>query len=123
MTGTPSIAVGVRRGLRLRCPNCGEGHLFAGYLKVAPHCPVCGQDNSAYPADDAPPYLTLFLVGHLLLPFMFWTDSAWAPPLWVQFSIWLPLVAIVSIALLPFMKGAVVGFAWGAGVTRDSARQ
>ncbi len=123
MAGTSRILDGVRRGVRLRCPHCGEGRLFAGFLKVAPSCQACGADNRIYPSDDAPPYLTLFLVGHLLLPFMFWADRAWAPALWVQFAIWLPLIALVSIATLPFMKGAVIGFAWGAGVTRESARQ
>ncbi|MBR0670396.1 DUF983 domain-containing protein [Neoroseomonas soli] len=123
MTKRSRIAEGVRRGLRLRCPQCGEGHLFSGFLKVRPQCERCGSDNGAYPSDDAPPYLTLFLVGHLLLPPMFWLDKAWAPPLWVQFAIWLPLITVVSIALLPFMKGAVVGFAWATGVTRQSARQ
>ena len=116
------IVLGVRRGLRLRCPQCGEGRLFGGFLKVK-GCEACGSDNTIYPSDDAPPYLTLFLVGHLIVPFMFWFDKAWAPALWVQFAIWLPLVAAVTLLTLPFMKGAVVGFAWANGVTRETARQ
>lgn len=123
MTAKPSIAVGVRRGLGLRCPQCGEGRLFGGFLKVRERCEACGADNTIYPSDDAPPYLTLFLVGHLILPFMFWMDRAWAPELWLQFAIWLPVIAVVTITTLPFMKGAVVGFAWATGVTRDTARQ
>jgi uncharacterized protein (DUF983 family) len=117
------IAVGVRRGLGLRCPQCGEGRLFARFLKVRERCEACGQDNMIYPSDDAPPYLTLFLVGHLILPFMFWLDRAWEPAVWVQLAIWLPLITIVTLATLPYMKGAVVGFAWATGVTRESARQ
>jgi uncharacterized protein (DUF983 family) len=117
------IAVGVRRGLGLRCPQCGEGRLFARFLKVRERCEACGQDNTIYPSDDAPPYLTLFLVGHLILPFMFWLDKAWEPAVWVQLAIWLPLITIVTLATLPYMKGAVVGFAWATGVTRESARQ
>lgn len=123
MAGKSRITEGVGRGLRLRCPHCGEGRLFARFLKVCPRCETCGADNTVYPSDDAPPYLTLLLVGHLILPFMFWLDKAWAPALWVQFAIWLPLIAVVTVATLPFMKGAVVGFAWATGVTRDSARQ
>lgn len=123
MAGTSRLLDGVRRGLRLRCPACGEGHLFGGFLKVRPACEGCGADNRIYPSDDAPPYLTLLLVGHLLLPFMFWMDKAWAPELWVTFAIWLPLVAVASLATLPFMKGVVVGFAWANGVTRETARQ
>ncbi len=121
MTEKSKIAVGVRRGLGLRCPQCGEGRLFARFLKVSGRCEACGTDNTVYPSDDAPPYLTLLLVGHLILPFMFWLDKAWDPALWVQFAIWLPLITIVSLATLPYMKGAVVGFAWATGVTRESA--
>jgi len=123
MTEQSKTVLGLRRGLRLRCPNCGEGRLFAGFLKVSDHCKVCGEDNTAYPADDAPPYLTLFLVGHLILPFMFWMDRAWSPAIWVMFAIWLPFITVLTIALLPFMKGMVVGFAWANGVTREAARQ
>jgi uncharacterized protein (DUF983 family) len=123
MTEKSKIATGLRRGLGLRCPHCGEGRLFSGFLKVTEHCEACGADNTLYPADDAPPYLTLFLVGHLIVPFVFWMDKAWAPAMWVMFAIWLPLIAVVTIATLPYMKGAVVGFAWATGVTRESARQ
>ncbi|MCO6416869.1 DUF983 domain-containing protein [Siccirubricoccus sp. KC 17139] len=115
------VWLGMRRGLALRCPNCGEGRLFAGFLKLRSPCEACGEDNSAYPSDDAPPYLTLVLVGHVILPFMFWSDRVFAPAMWVQFAIWLPLVTLMTVALLPFMKGAVIGFAWANGVTRNPA--
>lgn len=123
MTETSKIGVGVRRGLGLRCPHCGEGRLFGRYLKVSDHCEACGADNTIYPCDDAPPYLTLFMVGHFIIPFMFWMDKAWEPALWVMFAIWLPLITVITMVTLPYMKGIVVGFAWATGVTRDSARQ
>lgn len=122
MAETSRVALGVRRGLRLRCPQCGEGHLFSSFLKVK-GCEVCGTDNTIYPSDDAPPYLTLFLVGHLVVPFMFWMDKAWAPAMWVMLAIWMPLLALIALVTLPYMKGAVVGFAWANGVTRETARQ
>ncbi|MBL6457749.1 DUF983 domain-containing protein [Belnapia sp. T6] len=123
MAETSKLALGLRRGLGLRCPQCGEGRLFGRFLKVSDHCEACGADNTIYPSDDAPPYLTLFLVGHLILPFMFWMDKAWEPAMWVMFALWLPLVGGMTLALLPYMKGVVVGFAWANGVTRETARQ
>lgn len=117
------IALGLRRGLRLRCPACGEGRLFARYLKVSQRCESCGADNAVYPSDDAPPYLTIVLVGHLILPVIFWVDRSWSPALWVQLAIWLPLITLITVAMLPFMKGAVIGIAWANGVTRETARQ
>ena len=59
-----SVGLGMKRGAALRCPNCGEGHLYRKYLKVQV-CEACGNDNTRYPADDAPPYFTILIVGHL----------------------------------------------------------
>ena len=75
MAEESKIVAGVRYGLRRRCPRCGEGHLFGGFLEVK-GCDVCGQDNTIYPADDAPPYLTLLVVGHFFIPFAFWSSPS-----------------------------------------------
>ena len=120
MSGKSMVLTGVSRGLSLRCPNCGKGHLFRSFLKVSDHCELCGTDNTIYPSDDAPPYLTLLVVGHLLVPLIFWMDRALDPALWVQFAIWLPLTTVLTVGALPYMKGVVIGFAWATGVTRAS---
>lgn len=119
----PSVALGVRRGLAMRCPHCGEGRLFRRFLKVSDGCETCGADNTIYPSDDAPAYLTMLAVGHLVVPFIFWTDKVWAPAMWVMLAIWLPLIAAISIATLPFVKGATIGYACATGVTRESVTQ
>jgi uncharacterized protein (DUF983 family) len=117
-----SIWTGVKRGLARRCPNCGEGRLFSGYLTIRSPCEVCGLDNGIYPSDDFPPYLTILIVGHVLVPLFIWTDRAYAPPLWVQSAIWLPATVILCLSVLPFMKGATVGLCWGTNIVRpDSA--
>jgi len=56
------------RGLRSRCPACGEGHLFRAFMKVADHCEKCGEPFRYHRADDFPAYLVIVLVGHLVLP-------------------------------------------------------
>lgn len=117
-TSEKSIWTGIRRGLACRCPVCGQGRLFSGYLKVKPRCEVCGTDNTIYPSDDFPPYLTILVLGHLVVPLLLWVDRAYAPSVWVQAAIWLPLSAILCVVLLPFMKGATVGLCWGAGLVR-----
>ena len=58
---TRPFMTGLLRGLRHRCPNCGEGKLYRGYLKIAPACDACGHDLSAYRADDGPAYFTILL--------------------------------------------------------------
>ena len=121
MAGEKSVWTGLKRGLACRCPNCGEGRLFSGYLKVRSPCEVCGTDNTIYPSDDLPPYLTILVVGHVLVPLFMWSDRAYAPPLWAQFAIWLPAAAAMSLALLPFMKGAAVGLCWATGLVRPES--
>ena len=121
MAGERSILTGVKRGFTLRCPNCGEGRLFRGYLKLRSPCESCGLDLTVYPSDDFPPYLTILVAGHVLLPLFLWSDHTWEPPLWVQAAIWLPLTALACVVLLPFMKGATVGLCWANNLLRQSS--
>lgn len=123
MSGTSekSIWTGLRRGLACRCPVCGQGHLFSAYLKIKPRCEDCGADNTIYPSDDFPPYLTILVLGHLLVPALLWVDHAYSPSVWLQAAIWLPLSAILCMVLLPYMKGATVGLCWAVGLVRHEA--
>jgi uncharacterized protein (DUF983 family) len=114
MHGNP-ILVGIGRGLRGRCPACGEGRLFSGFLQIAPRCPVCGNDNASYPADDFPRYLTILVVGHVVLPLFVWSDRVLAPAVWIECAVWLPISALLCLVLLRPLKGAVVGMCWATG--------
>ncbi|MCK8783241.1 DUF983 domain-containing protein [Roseomonas sp. NAR14] len=98
------------RGATNHCPACGVGRVFDGYLKVVPECAECGAPLGALRADDAPPYFTIFLVGHLLVPIVFWVETRWHPPMWLHMALWLPLFAIACTLILRPVKGAVVGW-------------
>ena len=100
------------RGFRKRCPSCGEGSVFSGFLKVTDHCPVCGEDLSHQRADDAPPYFTIIIVGHIIIPLMWAGERFLVPPIGLQIVFWLPLIAGLSLWLLPRVKGAIVGLQW-----------
>ena len=106
------VLKGLQRGFRRRCPNCGEGRLFAGYLKINPTCPSCGHANGRYRADDAPPYFTMLLVGHLVVAPMLAFPFIWEWPAAVVLGLTLPIVAGLTLGLLPLVKGAVVGLHW-----------
>jgi uncharacterized protein (DUF983 family) len=106
----PPLGVALRRGVANRCPFCGVGKVFAGFLKVVPECSHCRAPLGLLRADDAPPYFTIFLVGHLLVPPVFWVEKAWQPPMWLHMVVWLPLLAIACTLLLRPIKGAVVGW-------------
>ena len=100
------------RGLRKRCPQCGRGALFSGYVKTRDACPSCGLDLTGHRTDDAPPYVTVMIVGHLVIPVALAVRQVFEPPLWLQFAIWLPAIMIVTFWMLPLVKGAFVGLQW-----------
>ena len=113
-TSTPNpVLLGLRRGLRRRCPNCAGGHLFKGYVKVLSPCSACGHDNAQYRADDAGPYFTILLVGHLCIGPMLIFPFIWKSPIWLVLGTTLPAVMILTLLLLPVVKGAVIGAQWG----------
>ncbi len=100
------------RGFRRRCPNCGEGMLFSGYLKVAGSCPVCSQELHHHRADDGPAYLTILVVGHLMAPLLHVAFTQFRPdPLVLATTFTVGCVAL-SLYLLPRLKGLVVGIQW-----------
>lgn len=98
------------RGARRQCPSCGDGRLFDGYLKVRPVCASCGHENGRYRADDAPPYFTILLVGHLVVAPMLAFPFIWKAPALLVMALTVPVLVIVTLALLPRVKGAVIGF-------------
>jgi len=105
------ILLGMKRGAVMRCPNCGEGHLYRKYLKVQA-CEACGNDNTRYPADDAPPYFTILIVGHLFVAPILFFPWVWQGNVWLVLGTVLPALLLISLVLLPMVKGAVIGLHW-----------
>ena len=104
----PAIA----RGFQRKCPHCGAGPLLKGYLKLRTQCSVCGEDLSFARADDAPAYLTILIVGHLMAPFLHWGFVHFRPEPIVLAAVFCTLCVALSLYLLPRIKGMVVAFQW-----------
>jgi len=117
----PPWPVALLRGARGVCPACGVGRLFAGYLRVTPECPHCRAPLGLVRADDAPPYFTILLVGHIVVPLVFLAERNWDPPIWLEASIVLPLVTALSMLLLRPIKGATVGAMLSLGLLKSDA--
>jgi uncharacterized protein (DUF983 family) len=117
----PDMKTSMLRGLRGACPACGQGRLFAGFLSVARECPHCRAPLGEVRADDAPPYFTIFAVGHVVVPGMLWLEKAHAPELWVHAAIWLPLTLGMTMALIRPVKGATIGLMLKLGFGRGGA--
>ena len=112
------------RGFLCRCPHCGEGALFRAYLKPVDNCAVCGEDMSHQRADDAPPYFTMVIVGHIVVPLMLAVAFATEWSNLTHMVIWLPLTAALTLGLLQPVKGATIALQWAFymhGFDKDSA--
>jgi uncharacterized protein (DUF983 family) len=109
------VLTGLKRGARGRCPNCGHGKLFRSYLQIRSTCEVCAHDNAQYPADDAPPYFTILIVGHLVVAPLLVFRFIWTWPPGLVLAILLPMLTALILIFLPIVKGAVVGVLWALG--------
>ena len=100
------------RGFQRKCPNCGEGHLFNGYLKVVDECPVCREELFHHRADDGPAYLTILVVGHIMAPLIHIAFTRFRPEPLVLATVFTVGVVALSLFLLPRLKGVVVAIQW-----------
>lgn len=105
----PSLGRAVWRGASGRCPACGGGRLFAGWLRPVAACARCGAPLGALRADDAPPYVVIFVTGHLLVGAMLLLERLTAISARQEALIFMPLTAGAALALLRPVKGAVMG--------------
>jgi uncharacterized protein (DUF983 family) len=109
----------MRRGLHMRCPSCGEGALFRAYLKPTAACDRCGEPFGHIRTDDIAPWLTILVVGHIVVPLVLWSEQVMSPPLWLSMTVW-PLVTAIGMALfLPRAKGMALGLMWSKRLTGD----
>lgn len=106
------VRTALARGARCLCPACGGRGLYSAYIKVSPYCTSCGEALYHHRADDAPPYAVIFVVGHIVVPLMVLVEELLRPDLWVHLSLWLPLTLVLSLALLPPLKGMLVNLQW-----------
>lgn len=102
----------VKRGMLCRCPNCGDGKLFRAFLKPVDNCPVCNEEMVHHRADDFPAYLAIFIVGHIVVAGFMATDTWLVLESWQHLMIWIPVTVILTLAMLPSIKGAVIGLQW-----------
>lgn len=110
----------IGRGLLGKCPRCGEAPLFARYLRQVDECPCCGERWSEIRADDAPPWLTILIVGHILAPFMIAVVRDELLPPWLATTGCVAIALALCLLILPRAKGLFIAliWAWRAGAAR-----
>ncbi|MAP94870.1 MAG: hypothetical protein CMK07_07965 [Ponticaulis sp.] len=100
------------RGLQRKCPACGEGKLFQGYLKLVPECAECGQAFSHERAADGPAWLTVLMLGPIFAPIIFITAMTAKAPIWVIFPLLGLFMLSTALSVLAFVKGGWIGALW-----------
>jgi uncharacterized protein (DUF983 family) len=110
MTSTPidTLAGAIRAGLSCRCPSCGKGNLFQGFLTLRRRCEVCGLDYGFADSGDGPAVFIMFFAGFVVVAAALVTEAVYHPPYWVHAVLWLPLILILTLGPLRPMKGLVI---------------
>ena len=103
--GAPSPFV---TGLGGRCPRCGQGRLFAGFLTVRPGCERCGLDYAFADAGDGPAVFVILLAGFVVVAAALVVEVLYQPPFWVHAALWGPMILIVTLAPLRLIKGLLI---------------
>ena len=86
--------------------------MFRAFLKVADACPACGEELHHQRADDAPAYFVILIVGHIVVPLALAVETGFAPPMWVHWSLWIPMTLGLAVGFLQPVKGAIVALQW-----------
>ncbi len=95
-------------GLKGRCPRCGEGRLFDGFLALAPRCSACGLDFGFADSADGPAFFIITAVGFIVAGAALLVEISYSPPIWVHVVLWGPLVLVLCLGLLRPLKGVMV---------------
>jgi uncharacterized protein (DUF983 family) len=98
----------IRAGLLCRCPRCGKGQLFQGFLTLRPRCDVCGLDYGFADSGDGPAVFIMFFAGFIVVGAALVTEALYHPPYWVHAALWVPLILIVTLGPLRPMKGMMI---------------
>ena len=95
-------------GMAGRCPRCGEGKMFKGFITIADTCDHCGLDYKFADAGDGPAIFVMLIAGFIIVGAALWLEVSYEPPMWVYFVIFLPLTLIVCLGMLRPLKGVLV---------------
>ena len=106
--GRPASPSPFVTGLSGRCPRCGRGKLFDGFLALRSRCPQCGLDYSFADAGDGPAVFVMFIAGFIVVGMALVVEVEYAPPLWVHALLWVPLILLVTLAPLRLIKGLLI---------------
>ena len=105
---TPGLSQTALRGLGCKCPRCGKGKLFAGFLNLRPRCESCGLDYAFIDAGDGPAVFIIMIAGAIVVASALIVEVKYQPPFWVHAALWLPLILVTTLLPLRSMKSLLI---------------
>jgi uncharacterized protein (DUF983 family) len=104
----PTVTESAIRGIACRCPRCGRGKLYAGFLTLAPRCNACGLDYAFIDAGDGPAIFVIMIAGAIVVACALIVEVKYQPPFWLHAVLWLPLIAATTLLPLRSMKSLLI---------------
>lgn len=110
---TPALPFLLRAGLRCRCPRCGEGALYTGFMQVVDRCSVCGLELARNDSGDGPAVFLIFILGFTIVPVALLVSLRVDWPLWLHMLIWGPIIMGATVGMLRPAKGVTIALQYG----------
>ena len=104
----PTVTESAMRGIACRCPRCGRGKLYAGFLTLAPRCDACGLDYAFIDAGDGPAIFIIMIAGAIVVACALIVEVKYQPSFWLHAALWLPLIAATTLLPLRPMKSLLI---------------
>jgi uncharacterized protein (DUF983 family) len=105
---SPTLLQSISRGLACKCPRCGQGKLFSGFLGLRPRCDVCGLDYAFIDTGDGPAIFIIMLAGAIVVACALVVEVKYQPPFWLHAVLWLPLILATTLLPLRSMKSLLI---------------
>ena len=107
-----SFLLALYRSFLKKCPSCGKESIYIRYLKLKTNCGNCNEELSIYRTDDFGPWLTIIIVGHIIVPIVLYVEQIYSPQLWLQATVWIPITILSVLYVLPISKSICLAILW-----------
>ena len=104
----PTVTESALRGIACKCPRCGKGAVYAGFLTLRPRCEACGLDFSFMDSGDGPAIFIIMIAGAIVVGAALIVEVKYQPPLWLHAALWLPLILATTLLPLRAMKSLLI---------------
>jgi len=104
----PTLTESALRGIACKCPRCGKGRIYSGFLTLRPACESCGLDFAFMDSGDGPAIFMIMIAGAIVVGAALIVEIKYQPPFWLHAALWLPLILATTLLPLRSMKSLLI---------------